>query len=188
MWKRRLLTWLCRRARIHSYTWLPYFTLRAITMGTAHIHWKHHIIDKREMEGCHQWQYRSLRNGRYQTKREIRRQIFTPGADRPNTAPNLDQEAINLVKFHRRGFRLQGNQILDKIYINNSFAGQVHSMASTSKHHGASLIFTEKPPDLFLLCLRWRPTTQATSSLLSTNKAKTEPAIVSALIGKQRGK
>ena len=81
--------------------------------------WKAVINDSIEAYGI-VYLRNASKQGRYRTKREIRRQIFMPGADRPNTAPNLDQEAINLVKFHRRGFRLRGNQILDKNYINNS--------------------------------------------------------------------
>ena len=58
---------------------------------------------------------------RYRIKKEIRRLIHRPGSPRSNTAPQIiDPHALDLICFHRQGFRLQGQQVLDQRYINNS--------------------------------------------------------------------
>ena len=54
------------------------------------------------------------------TKYEIRRQILSPASARPNTAPNLDQTSLELVGFHRQGFRCEGNLPLTDFYIENN--------------------------------------------------------------------
>ncbi len=58
----------------------------------------------------------------YWIKKEISRQIFTPGSglDPPNNAPNMANHpsAIDLVNFHCRGFCLIANQVLNHYYIN----------------------------------------------------------------------
>ncbi len=61
---------------------------------------------------------------RYQIKNEIRRQIFTPASDPPNNAPDLTryEDAVELVQFHRNGFHLADDQVLDKRYINKNKA------------------------------------------------------------------
>jgi hypothetical protein len=46
------------------------------------------------------------------TMMELRRQILTPAKPRPNTAPQLDEHAEELVIFHRQGFRLEGDEPL----------------------------------------------------------------------------
>ena len=56
------------------------------------------------------------------TKNEIRRQILSPASARPNTAPILDHIALELVRFHRQGFRRDGNLLLTNFYIDNNEA------------------------------------------------------------------
>jgi hypothetical protein len=65
---------------------------------------------------------------KYRIKNEIRRRIFTPASDPPNNAPDLSryEGAIDLVQFHRDGFLLEGNQVLDKNYINVNKANFRH--------------------------------------------------------------
>jgi hypothetical protein len=57
---------------------------------------------------------------RYRIKNEIRRRIFTPASDPPNNTPDLARYvgAVDLVQFHRNGFLLVDDQVLDKRYIN----------------------------------------------------------------------
>jgi len=60
------------------------------------------------------------------TIKEIRRQIFTPGKARANTAPNLDVNAVELVTFHRRGFKMTPGVPLNELYIKNTKGGYRH--------------------------------------------------------------
>lgn len=53
------------------------------------------------------------------TKKEIRRQILTPASQRPNTAPDLLPDALELVQFHRQGFHCAEGVPLNKWYIAN---------------------------------------------------------------------
>jgi hypothetical protein len=62
----------------------------------------------------------------YRTAKEIRRQIFTPAKARPNTAPNLDDIADELVTFHRRGFQVREGVPLNEIYIKNTKGSYRH--------------------------------------------------------------
>ncbi len=57
---------------------------------------------------------------RRRIKKEIRRQLFNPGSDVPNNAPQLNHNAHELITFHRQGFLLQDNQVLNQQYINFS--------------------------------------------------------------------
>lgn len=50
-------------------------------------------------------------------KREIHRQILSPASQRPDTAPLLQPNALELVRFHRQGFRCVGENPLTKFYI-----------------------------------------------------------------------
>ena len=50
-------------------------------------------------------------------KKEIRRRIYSPGSNPPNNAPQLDDQAMEVVTFHRQGFRLRENQPLTEYYI-----------------------------------------------------------------------
>ena len=50
-------------------------------------------------------------------KKEIRRQILSPASNPPNNAPQLDGHAIELVTFHRQGFRLREGRPLTETYI-----------------------------------------------------------------------
>jgi hypothetical protein len=64
---------------------------------------------------------------RNRTKWELRRQICSPTKPRPNTAPNLDQNALDLVEFHRQGFGVWGtDQHITRGFINASL-GEHHS-------------------------------------------------------------
>jgi hypothetical protein len=55
------------------------------------------------------------------TKWELWRQICSPTKPRPNTAPNLNQDALDLVEFHRRGFGVWNtDQHITRGFINAS--------------------------------------------------------------------
>jgi hypothetical protein len=61
------------------------------------------------------------------TTKEICRQTFTPAKARPNTAPNLDDIADELVTFHRQGFQMrEGVPLNDVIYIKNTKGSYRH--------------------------------------------------------------
>jgi hypothetical protein len=62
------------------------------------------------------------------TIRELRRMILTPARARPNTAPNLEEDvvAMELVGFHRTGFQMRVNQVLDAAYIDANAASYHH--------------------------------------------------------------
>ena len=100
---------------------LGYLTIfyRGNIISSTKKKWKAVIKDSIDAYG---WCY--LRNvstnQRYRIKAELRRQILTPGTNPPNNVPVLDARAIDLVAFHRNGFLLEGNQVLDQRYINSN--------------------------------------------------------------------
>ena len=65
------------------------------------------------------------------TKWELQRRICSPTKPRPNTAPNLDQDALELVEFHRRGFGVWNtDQHITRGFIN----------ASLDRHHSCFIL------------------------------------------------
>ena len=60
---------------------------------------------------------RASRQATDRIKKEIRRQIYSPASNPPNNAPQLDGHAIELVTFHRQGFRLSEGRPLTEYYI-----------------------------------------------------------------------
>ena len=60
---------------------------------------------------------RASRQATDRIKKEIRRQILSPASNPPNNAPQLDGHAIELVTFHRQGFRLREGRPLTETYI-----------------------------------------------------------------------
>jgi hypothetical protein len=53
-------------------------------------------------------------------KKEIQRQIYSPSSQRPNTAPDLQPDALELVQFHRQGFCCAEGAPLNKWYLANA--------------------------------------------------------------------
>ena len=53
-------------------------------------------------------------------KKEVQRQIYSPSSQRPNTAPDLQPDALELVQFHRQGFCCAEGVPLNKWYIANA--------------------------------------------------------------------
>jgi hypothetical protein len=107
---------------MHGRPWLFGYltnTYHGNVIGSTEAKWKAVISDSIEAFGLI-----NLRNigsqARRRIKKEIRRQLFHPGSDVPNNAPQLDHHAHELIAFHRQGFLLQDNQVLNQYYINSS--------------------------------------------------------------------